>query len=155
MSMTPGAAWAAPRRRRGVAMSSPSQVGRSISPLEVYSDRAFRALTAVLAWSVVLLVLWVVVRIGQTSWPAIQKYGLGFLARTDWDPGRQNFGIWPQIAGTLYSSTLGLVIGTLFGLAVAIVLSQDFLPPRWEWLLTNVVQLLAAIPSVVYGLWGF
>ena len=135
-------------------MSSPSQVGRSIPPLEVYSDRAFRALTAVLAWSVVLLILWVVVRIGQTSWPAVQKYGLGFLARTDWDPGRQNFGIWPQIAGTLYSSTLGLVIGTLFGLAVAIVLSQDFLPPRWEWVLTNVVQLLAAIPSVVYGLWG-
>ena len=47
-----------------------------------------------------------------------------------------------------------MVLGTLFGLAVAIVLSQDFLPPKWEWVVKNVVQLLAAIPSVVFGLWG-
>jgi phosphate transport system permease protein len=131
-----------------------SQLGRSPSAFEVHSDRGFRGLTCVLAWSVVLMVLWIVVRIGRTSWPAVQKYGLGFLVRTDWDLNHQNFGIGPQIAGTLYSAILGLALGTAFGLAVAIVLSQDFLPPRWEWVLTNIVQLLAAIPSVVYGLWG-
>ncbi len=73
-------------------MSSHSQVGRSISPLEVYSDRGFRALTAVLAWSVVLLVLWVVVRIGQTSWPAVQKYGLGFLRGPNGTPAARTSG---------------------------------------------------------------
>ena len=130
------------------------QVGRSPSEFEVVSDRAFRGLTHVLAWSVFLMVVFIVLRIGVMSWPAMQKYGLGFLVKKDWDVNRQDFGIGPQIAGTLYSSILGVGIGTVFGLAVAIVLSQDFLPPRWEWVLTNLVQLLAAIPSVVYGLWG-
>ena len=100
-----------------------------------------------LAWSAVLLVVLIVVQIGITAWPAVQKYGLGFLARTTWDPNRQDFGIGPQIAGTLYSSILGLVIGTVFGLAVAIVLTQDFLPPQWEWVLTNVVQTARGDPQ--------
>ncbi len=130
------------------------QVGRSPTMFEVISDRGFRGLTHVLAWSVVLLVVFIVIRIGVTAWPAMQRQGLGFLIRTDWDVNRQSFGVGPQIAGTLYSSILGVAIGTLFGLAVAIVLSEDFLPPGWEWVLTNIVQLLAAIPSVVYGLWG-
>jgi len=132
----------------------PGPLSRLPSAFEVYSDRAFRALTIVVAWLVIVLIVVIVARIGTTAGPAVQKYGLGFVARTTWDATRDNFGIGPQIAGTLYSATLGLVIGTLFGLAVAIVLSHDFLPPKWEWVLKNVVQLLAAIPSVVFGLWG-
>src|SRR5262245_14392406 len=112
-------------------MSQP--IGRPPTSFEILSDRAFRGLTHVLTWTVVLLVLLIVVRIGVMSWPAMQKYGLGFLVRTDWDVNRQDFGIGPQIAGTLYSAILGLIIGTSFGLAVAIVLCQEFLPPRWEW----------------------
>jgi len=129
-------------------------LGRSPSTFEVGSDRGFRWLTAALAWSIVLMLLLIVYRIGDTAWPAVQKYGVGFLTAKDWDATKQNFGIGPQIAGTLYSASLGLLIGTVFGLAVAIVLSQEFLPPKWEWALTSVVQLLAAIPSVVFGLWG-
>ena len=56
--------------------------------------------------------------------------------------------------GTLYSSILGVGIGGLFGVAVAIFLTQDFIQPKWETPLKNIVELLAAIPSVVYGLWG-
>jgi phosphate transport system permease protein len=134
--------------------SMPDPLSRNPTAFEVYTDRGFRALTRVVAWLVVLLIVVVVIRIGATAWPAVQKYGAGFVVRTTWDPTRDNFGIGPQIAGTLYSAFLGLVLGTLFGLAVAIVLSQDFLPPKWEWVVRNVVQLLAAIPSVVFGLWG-
>jgi phosphate transport system permease protein len=54
----------------------------------------------------------------------------------------------------LYSSILGVAIGSLFGITVAIFITQDFLPPRLEIVIKNVVELLAAIPSVVYGLWG-
>ena len=72
----------------------------------------------------------------------------------DLDPNKESFGVWPQIAGTLLSSLLGLALGTIFGLATAIVLSQDFLPHWLEQTFANVFQILAAIPSVVYGLWG-
>jgi len=76
------------------------------------------------------------------------------LTSTTWDTNRQLFGLLPAIWGTSYSSILGLMIGTFFGLSIAIVLSQDFLPPSVETALKNIIELLAAIPSVVYGLWG-
>ena len=132
----------------------PEPIGRAPSAFEVHSDRGFRGLTLAMAWPVMLLVVVIVGRIGLTAWPAVQKYGIGFLARTAWDPTHESFGIGPQIAGTLYHAILGLVIGTAFGLAIAIVLTQEFLPSKLEWAVANVVQLLAAIPSVVYGLWG-
>jgi phosphate transport system permease protein len=95
-----------------------------------------------------------VVQIAITASPAIHDYGAGFLTSNKWNPGGNEFGIAPQIGGTLYSSILGVGLGTLFGLAVAIFLTQDFLPYKLEIALKNIVELLAAIPSVVYGLWG-
>src|SRR5262249_38084773 len=93
-----------------------------------------------------------------------------------WDPNRHEYGILPQIWGTLYSSVLALIFGTILGLAVAVFLSERFfsgflfailklfglqfhrfwgrLPDRMETLLRNLIDLLAAIPSVVYGLWA-
>jgi phosphate transport system permease protein len=100
------------------------------------------------------VVVWLVVQIAITAAPAIGKHGVDFLTTSTWDPKANEVGIAPQIAGTLYSSILGVAIGTLFGLAVAIFLTQDFLPYRWEIAIKNIVELLAAIPSVVYGLWG-
>jgi phosphate transport system permease protein len=120
----------------------------------MFWDRCFRGLTGGFAWLVILAVLLVVWQIGYQASPAIQKYGLGFLTSEKWDSGKQEFGILPEICGTLYTSVLGVVIGSLFGLAVAIFLTQDFLPPRYEAVLKTIVDLLAAIPSVVYGLWG-
>ena len=71
-----------------------------------------------------------------------------------WDANRNDFGILPEIWGTLYSSLLALLIGGFFGVTVAIFLTQDFLPPRLARVFRTIVELLAAIPSVVYGLWG-
>jgi len=68
--------------------------------------------------------------------------------------GRGQFGILPAIWGTLYSSFLALLIGGFFGVVMAIFLTQDFLPPRLAVVFRTTVELLAAIPSVVYGLWG-
>jgi phosphate transport system permease protein len=108
--------------------------------------------------------------------PAVRQYGLGFLAGTTWDPNKEQYGILPEIWGTLYSSLLALLIGTAFGLAAAIFLSEGYLgqfvfqmlkvwdlhlhpfwgklPDQIEGVLKNLIELLAAIPSVVYGLWG-
>jgi phosphate transport system permease protein len=117
-------------------------------------DRAFRGLTRVFAWLTILVCLLIVGLIAWQANPAIRTFGLRFITDRTWDAGKQQFGILPEIWGTLYSSVLGVAIGTLFGLAVAIFLTQDFIPPWLEQVLTNIVNLLAAIPSVVYGLWG-
>src|SRR5215831_19241733 len=106
----------------------------------------------------------------------MKQYGLGFLTGTTWDPNKDQFAVLPEIWGTLYTSVLALILGTLFGLAAAIFLSEGYLaetvfrllkisnlhtspswsklPDRIELLLKNLIELLAAIPSVVYGLWG-
>jgi phosphate transport system permease protein len=86
--------------------------------------------------------------------PVMRDYGLDFITSRDWSVSKKEFGVLPQIWGTLYSSVLALILGSIFGLAVAIFLSEDFLPPRYESLLKHLVELLAAIPSVIYGLWG-
>ena len=108
--------------------------------------------------------------------PALRQQGIGFLTGTTWDPNTGQFGILPEIWGTLYTSWLALIIGTAFGVAAAIFLSEGFLaqsvfrilrvfglefhplfgklPDQVEALLKNLIELLAAIPSVVYGLWG-
>ncbi len=121
---------------------------------EKRTDRIFRGLTWFFAFFVVAGVLIIAAEIFLQALPAIGEYGVGFLGEDSWDPQREKYGIRAQLLGTLYSSILGLTIGGVLGLAVAIFLSQDFLPPTVEKVLKNIVELLAAIPSVVYGLWG-
>jgi phosphate transport system permease protein len=118
------------------------------------ADWLTRATTLLFAWAVIALVAYIVLTIGRTAAPAVSRFGPDLLTGRTWDSNRELFGLLPAIWGTLYSSVLGLAIGSFFGLAIAIVLSQDFLPPAFETLLKNLIELLAAIPSVVYGLWG-
>jgi phosphate transport system permease protein len=159
-------------------MVSPGEmeISRPPSSREVIGDRLFRRSTLAVAWFTVILVGWIVVSIGRQAMPSIHTYGLHFLQGTVWDANRAQFGILPAIVGTLYSSILGLAIGTVFGLAIAIFLSERFLssgidatlrsfglsedswlgslPDKIENVLKVTIELLAAIPSVVYGLWG-
>jgi phosphate transport system permease protein len=117
-------------------------------------DRVVRGLTLASAAAVIVLVTYIVLKIAWTARPAVQQFGASLLTSSTWDTNRDLFGLLPAIWGTLYSSILGLMIGSFFGLSIAIVLSQDFLPQSIEAVLKNVIELLAAIPSVVYGLWG-
>ena len=80
--------------------------------------------------------------------------GAAFLVNTRWDVQNESFGILPQIWGTLYSSLLALLIGGFVGITIAIFLTQDFLPHRIAVVFRTVIEMLAAIPSVVFGLWG-
>ena len=122
--------------------------------LDVFMDRSFRGLTLAFAWLTIVLMLYLVWEIGGNAAPAMQKYGWGFITSTTWDINKGQFGVLPEIWGTLYSSLLALLLGGFFGVAIAIFLTQDFLPPKVEVVFKNIVELLAAIPSVVYGLWG-
>jgi phosphate transport system permease protein len=118
------------------------------------SDRLFRALAVGGAAIILVLVAYIVWEIGGQAAPAIAQHGLGFLTSSVWDVSNQRFGILPEIWGTLYSSLLALMIGGFFGVFVAIFLTQGFLPPRLAVVFRTIVELLAAIPSVVFGLWG-
>lgn len=117
-------------------------------------DKIFRTLTLGFAWLTLLLIVYIVYRIGGTALPAMKKLGFGYLTGTTWDPNQHIYGILPEIWGTLYSSLLALFIGGFFGIAIAVFLTQDFLPDKIRMVLKSTIELLAAIPSVVYGLWG-
>jgi phosphate transport system permease protein len=140
------------------------------------ANAIFRRTCQVCAGLILLLVLFIVVRIAVAAVPAIREHGFGFLTGTTWDPNQGRFAILPEIWGTLYTSLLALFFGSVFGIAAAVYLSEGFLgqltydalkklhlelnplfvrlPAQLEGALKNLVELLAAIPSVVYGLWG-
>jgi phosphate transport system permease protein len=132
----------------GDSVSSPP------SRWEIFSDQAFKHFTWGCTLGVILLLFYVLYLIGKEALPAMGRYGLGFLTAQSWDANKGVFGILPQIWGTLYSSFLALLIGGGFGITVAIFLTQDFLPTPLQAVFKNIIELLAAIPSVVYGLWG-
>ena len=129
-------------------------VSRPPAQGEYVADRSFSALACASAVALVGLVAYILWEIGLQAAPAIAANGLSFLVDTTWDVQRQIFGILPAIWGTLYSSLLALVIGGFFGITVAIFLTQDFLPPRIAMVFRTIIDMLAAIPSVVFGLWG-
>jgi phosphate transport system permease protein len=117
-------------------------------------DRGFRGLSFGFAVLTLLLMVYILYEIGYKATPAMQEYGVSFLTSTTWDPVKEEYGVLPEICGTLYTSVIALIIGGFFGVSIAVFLTQDFLPPRLETVFKNIVELLAAIPSVVYGLWG-
>ena len=130
------------------------QISGPPSQTDYLLDRSFRGIATVCAWLILLVVALILWEIGAKAVPAIGEYRLDFLTGTTWDVNKQVFGILPEIWGTLYSSILALIIGGFFGVTMAIFLTQDFLPARIALIFRTIVDLLAAIPSVVYGFWG-
>jgi len=121
---------------------------------DYFVDRAFRGAARAAVGLILFLLAYILWSIGSKASVAMREHGLGFLTSTTWDVGHQQFGVLPQVWGTLYSSLLALAIGGFFGIAIAIFLTQDFLTPRLAPAFRMIIELLAAIPSVVYGLWG-
>lgn len=137
--------------RLGVSKKSASQ---DPTPIEYVVDRSFRWLAIICGVGMIALLVYILIEIGMQAAPAMHKYGFGFLTSAVWAPSRGEFGILAEIWGTLYSSLLALVIAGFFGVAIAIFLTQDFLPPVLAHVFRTIVEMLAAVPSVVYGLWG-
>lgn len=124
------------------------------SPGDYLADSTFRILTVLCAFFIIALIVYILWMIGVQAMPAMAQHGLGFVTGTTWDVSRESFGVLPEIWGTLFSSLLALILGGVFGVAIAIFLTQDFLDFRTAAVFRTIVELLAAIPSVVYGLWG-
>jgi len=116
-------------------------------------DNAFRVGTGVFAFALLLIVLAIGFELSRQSMSSIQKFGFAFWRTTTWDPIAGEFGALPFIWGTLYSSILALVISTPIALGIAVLLSE-LCPASLRQPLVFLTELLAAIPSIVYGLWG-
>lgn len=129
---------------------------RSRSNTEKKFDQFFAGTTAAFAIGIGLILVAIAVVVFIAAFPAIQEFGLGFLVTSAWNPveGRQNYGALPMIYGTLVSSLIALIIAVPLGIGTAIFLSENFIPLQIRTVLVFLVELLAAIPSVVYGLWG-
>jgi phosphate transport system permease protein len=134
--------------------AKPQAARRSLA--EKLFDRGFIALTFVFAISVGFIILGIALTIAYGALPAITTYGLKFLATSAWNPvaGREDYGALPMIVGTVVSATIAVCIAVPLGVGMAIFLSEDFIPSFIRMALVFLVELLAAIPSVVYGLWG-
>ena len=117
------------------------------------SDVAFRIATGAFGLALIAIVVGIGVVLALQSIPSIQKFGLSFWRTEIWDPVAGEFGALPFIWGTLYSSVLALLIATPIALGIAIFTSE-LSPAVLRQPLVFVTELLAAIPSIVYGLWG-
>jgi phosphate transport system permease protein len=116
-------------------------------------DRLYRALILASVWAVLILAVGLVAALSWESWPAIRAFGLRFLVTSHWDPVAGEFGALPFIYGTLVSSLLALLIAVPLSLGAAIFLAE--LAPAWiSPPVAFLIEMLAAVPSVVYGLWG-
>jgi len=118
-----------------------------------WGDKVFKWLTAAFAALAVFVLAAMVIQMTQASALAIQRFGFAFITGREWDPVHGIFGALPFIFGTVVSSVIALVLVVPIALGVAIFLSE--LAPSWLTKPLNlIVELLAAIPSIVYGLWG-
>jgi phosphate transport system permease protein len=116
-------------------------------------DVGFRIATGAFALALLLIVVAIGFELARQSMDSIQKFGFDFWRTTTWDPIAGEFGALPFIWGTLYSSILALLISTPVALGIAIFLSE-LCPASLRQPLVFLTELLAAIPSIVYGLWG-
>jgi phosphate transport system permease protein len=119
----------------------------------VLGDLAYKAVTTAFALCVPLLLGLIAFEVARAAWPALSRFGLSFLTSSTWDPVAGVFGAAPAVFGTIATSVIALVIATPLALGAAIFLAE-FAPVWLRQPVAFLVDLLAAIPSVVYGLWG-
>jgi phosphate transport system permease protein len=126
---------------------------RALSPTGNTGDAIFRILLLGAAALMLLIVGTMIVALAVKSLPSIRQFGFGFISGREWNPVKSEFGALPFIYGTVVSSLIAIIISVPLSLGIAIFLVEQA-PRRLARPITFLVELLAAIPSVVYGLWG-
>jgi phosphate transport system permease protein len=133
------------------AMIQPSPVKKARSG--PWADRVFGWLAKAAALFTLCMLIAILGSLTINAWPAIDKYGLGFLTSTTWDPVKEEFGGLVMIYGTLATSFIALLIAVPVSFGIALFLTE--LSPAWlKRPLGTAIELLAAVPSIVYGMWG-
>lgn len=124
------------------------------SQRHIRTERMFRNTLVIMGVLMVLLVLAILVTLCVQSIPSIKSLGIGYLWGRTWDPVQDIYGAYPFLIGTLITSFLALIISIPFSFAIAIFLGEYY-PKGWfSNFLKNTVELIAAVPSVIYGFWG-
>src|SRR5512132_2899279 len=135
------------RARGGPAIGNRSSRARALDPL-------LRWVLTGLAALILILIAFFFIRLFIEAKPAFDKFGyFGFVFDNNWDVSKATFGAWPLLVGTLITSGIALLIGVPIAIATALYITE-LCPRRARQPLTILVELLAAVPSVVYGLWG-
>lgn len=116
-------------------------------------DKVFQAIVFAAALSIILIVAAVIAVMYQSAVPSMERFGIGFLFGREWKPAQEDFGALPFIFGTVTSSVIALILSIPISLGIAIFLVEQA-PKKIARPIAFMVELLAAIPSVVYGLWG-
>jgi phosphate transport system permease protein len=117
-------------------------------------DRIFSILVLMAAAVVPLLLIGIFVLLLLDAWPAVQRYGFGFLMTSDWDPVAEKFGAAAYMFGTVVTSLIAVLLAAPIGVACAVFIAEY--APKWLGEpVSFLITLLAAIPSIIYGLWGF
>ena len=118
-----------------------------------WADTAFSAVAHGAAWLTLAMLAGIIISLVAGAMPAIREFGLGFLVSTEWDPVQLKFGGLVMIYGTLMTSFIALLVAVPVSFGIAMFLTE--LSPRWlKRPLGVAIELLAAVPSIVYGMWG-
>ncbi len=116
-------------------------------------DLVFRNASFAAALLVLVLLAAIMVSMVIGGWPAFREFALGFITSSVWDTQNDQYGAWPAIVGTLSTALIALVIGVPLSLGIAVYLTQ--LAPTWfKKPVATAIELLAAVPSIIYGMWG-
>ncbi|MGH2351389.1 MAG: phosphate ABC transporter permease PstC, partial [Chloroflexota bacterium] len=118
------------------------------------ADAVFRSASVAAAASILVILAALFVLLVINAWPSITRYGFSFATRSVWDNVKEQFGALPYIYGTLVTSIVALVLATPLSVGAAIYVAE-YAPPPIRTPVTFTIEMLAAIPSIIYGLWGF
>ena len=134
------------------ALSDPVLRARRNLPDRI-GDPLLRGLSGLAAALAVVVLVAIAYEVAHLAWPAISKFGIGFLTTNDWNPVTERFGAAPFIYGTVVTSTIALLFAAPLSIAISIYLTE-LAPARLRRPVATLVDMLAAIPSVILGLWG-
>jgi len=137
-----------------VTQSETRYLLRSRPPTEKLVDLGFKNLVAVMASMVALVLISILVVVFWGSLDSMGRYGLKFLVTSNWNPVDDEYGAFTAIYGTLITSLLALVIAVPLGVGTALFITENIIPKKIRDIIGLMVELLAAIPSVVLGLWA-
>ena len=134
-------------------MQSATKSNNAGSAKKLNGDLVFRYLTTLFALSILVILALMLVEMTKESLPSIRKFGFKFITSSDWDAVQGVYGALPYLYGSVVSSVLALLLATPLSIGAAVFITE-ICPKRWGAIIAPLVELLAAIPSVIYGLWG-
>jgi phosphate transport system permease protein len=129
------------------------EVPRQISARPSIADRVFNKILAGSSATVLLILVGVIAFLAWKGWPAIHEGGIGIFTGSSWSPDNHQFWIMPLLVGSIAIALVSVVIAAPISIASALMINE-YAPQRMKPILTGVVDLLATVPSVVYGFWG-